>query len=503
MQSMYLAIIHDFFYICGRSLGLRNFYSLSASSRLVGSRNFQHRKQHQDLTRLSDFDILIAKVSNGSSEDEIFQSLVNDHACDGIHLSHNLIDKLLHRFKDDWKSAFGIFKWASSRSGFRHSPETYDMMVDILGKMKQWGKVRDLLEEMKRGNLVTFNTIARVMRRFAGAGLWEGAVRVFDDIETLGLEKNTESMNVLLDTLCKEENVEQARAIFLELKQHISPNAHTFNIFIHGWCKVRRVDEAHWTIQEMKGHGCRPSVISYSTIIQCYCREQNFCRVYELLDEMQAQDCSPNVITFTGIIFALAKAEKFEEALQMAERMRYVGCRPDTLFYNSLIYTLGKAGRVHDAIYIFKVEMPSVGIIPDISTYNSLISIYCDHAQESGAFNILKEMEVSGLCKPNVQTYHPLIKSCFKTGNIDSYLNDILDNMVNKHHLGLDISTYTLLIHGLCRANKCEWAYSMFEEMVKKDIMPRYRTCRLLLDEVKLKNMYEAAEKIEDLMKKL
>lgn len=39
--------------------------------------------------------------------------------------------------------------------------------------------------------------------------------------------------------------------------------------------------------------------------------------------------------------------------------------------------------------------------------------------------------------------------------------------------------------------------------MIDQDIIPRYRTCRLLLDEVKQKNMYQAAEKIEDLMKKL
>ncbi|KAF7808779.1 pentatricopeptide repeat-containing protein [Senna tora] len=429
---MYFASVRTSSFICCQSLRLRNFHSPSASPHLERTRNFQHREQYQGFTRLSDFDIIIAKVSKGRSEDEILKSLVNDLACDEINLSHDLIDRLLHRFKDDWKSAFGIFKWASMQSGFRHSPETYDMMIDILGKMKQWNKVRALLKEMNQGCLITLNTIAKVMRRFTGSGHWEDALRVFDEIETFRLEKNTESMNVLLDTLCKENYVEQARAIFLELKQHISPNAHTFNIFIHGWCKVRRVDEAHWTIQEMKGHGFYPSVISYSTIIQCYCREQNFSRAYEVLDEMQAQGCSPNVITFTGIIFALAKAQKVDEA-----------------------------------------------------------------------FDILKQMEDSGLCKPNVQTYHPLIKLCFKTGNIDSCLNDVLDDMINKHHLGLDISTYTLIIHGLLRANRCEWAYSMFEEMINQDILPRYKTCRLLLDEVKLNSMYEAAEKIEDLMRKL
>ncbi|MED6212735.1 hypothetical protein PIB30_086454 [Stylosanthes scabra] len=377
------------------------------------------------------------------------------------------------------------------------------MMVDILGKMKQMEKLRDLLEEMHEAGLVTLNTIAKVMRRFAGAGQWEDAVRIFDDLQDLGLEKNTESMNLLLDTLCKEEFVEQGREIFLELKPHIAPDAYTFNILIHGWCKVRRLDEAQWTIQEMKGHGCHPCVISYSTIIRCYCQEQNFDRVYELLDEMQAHGCSPNVITFTTIMSALAKAEKFQEALQVVERMRSVGCKPDTLFYNSFIYTLGRAGKVDDATYVFKVMMSSDSVVPNTSTYNSMISMFCRYTQENRAFEILQEMEDAGLCKPDLQTYHPMIKLCFKTGKIDSLLKDILNDMVNKHHLGLDISTYTLLIHGLCRADRCNWAYSLFEDMIDQDVLPRFKTCRLLLDEVKQKNMCEASEKIEDLMKKM
>ncbi|PQM40325.1 pentatricopeptide repeat-containing protein [Prunus yedoensis var. nudiflora] len=203
----------------------------------------------------------------------------------------NLLVNCSIGFKNDWKSALGVFRWAESRSDYKLTPDAYDMIVDILGKMRQMDKIMGLLEKMRQDNLVTLNTVGKVMRRFAGAGKWEDAVRMFDELGSFGLEKNTESMNLLLDTLCKENKVEQAREIFLELKSHISPNAHTFNIFIHGWCKIKRVEEAHWTIQEMKGHGCRPCVISYSTIILFYCHQYNFVKVYELFDEMEAQGC--------------------------------------------------------------------------------------------------------------------------------------------------------------------------------------------------------------------
>lgn len=453
--------------------------------------------------RLSDLDIIVKRVGTGSSEDEVFQSLMHDQTCNSIHLTHSLVDKLLHRFKDDWKSALGFFKWANARSTYEHNPESYDMMVDILGKIKQMDKMRDLIEEMCKGNFVTLNTISKVMRRLAGAGKWEDAVKTFDDLGNFNLEKNTESMNLLLDTLCKANKVEQAREIFLELKSHILPNANTFNIFIHGWCKVNRVDEAHWTIQEMKGYGFRPCVISYSTIIQSYCLQSNFHRVYELLDDMEANGCAPNVVTYTTIMCSLAKSDEFDEALQIPDRMRAAGCKPDTLFYNSLIHALGKAGRVKEAIHVFKVEMPAVDVYPNTSTYNTMIAMFCHHGQDQNAFKYMKEIENSPICKPDTQTYFPLLKLCFKTGKTDTHLSRLLDDMVNKHFLSLDICTYTLLIHGLCRANKCEWAYLLFQEMIGREMSPRKRTCSLLLEEIKQKGLHDAVEKMEGYMKQM
>jgi pentatricopeptide repeat protein len=74
------------------------------------------------------------------------------------------------------KSAMGVFRWAESRSGYGHTQEAYDMLVDRLGKMKQMGKMKAVLEEMGQCQLVGLSTVAKVMRRFAGAGQWEEAV---------------------------------------------------------------------------------------------------------------------------------------------------------------------------------------------------------------------------------------------------------------------------------------------------------------------------------------
>ncbi|KAL8253596.1 hypothetical protein R6Q59_031817 [Mikania micrantha] len=460
--------------------------------------------QEKYLPDLSEnIDIIVSKVKAGASYDEIFHSLMQDQTCNTIPISHNIVSQLLHRFKDDWKSALGIFKWVESHNTYMPLSDSYETMLDILGKMKQTEKMMSLIEQMNNRHLVTIGCIAKVMRRLCGAGKWEDAVTIFDDLHRFGLIKNTESMNLLLDTLCKENRVEQARKIFLELKSCIPPSAYTFNIFVHGWCKVNRVDEAHWSIQEMKGYGYNPSVITYSTVIESYCRHSKFDKAYELLDVMQAQNCPPNVVTFTTIMCYLTKNEEFDEALQIPKMMKLFGCKPDTLFYNALIHTLAKSGRIQEAVDVFEDEMPSFGILPNTSTFNSMIAMFCHHGLDQEALNVLKELQSSQLYRPDIQSFSPLLKMCFKKGKTDVLLGNLLDEMINKHHLSFDLSTYTLLIHGLCRANKCDWAYGFFKEMIDKDITPKYYTCSLLLDEIKQNNNYVAADHIEGYMRRM
>ncbi|XP_047318754.1 pentatricopeptide repeat-containing protein At3g04130, mitochondrial-like [Impatiens glandulifera] len=461
---------------------------------------------HHDASSNSSDRFILNKIMTKSlptnSVDEIFKSLSHDQTCKSLPISDHVMDTILYRYRDDWKSALGIFKWVRSLPHYKPSQKLYDIMIDILGKAKSFDSMKELLEEMRQDNNVTLHTIAKVMRRLSGAGKWEDAVKVFDELTTFGLEKNTESMNLLLDTLCKEERIDEARSVFLQLKPNIVPNAYTFNIFIHGWCKVNRVDEAHWTIQEMKGYGYPPCVISYSIIIQSYCLIKNFYKAYETLKEMKDQGCPPNIITYTTIMSLLVKSEEYEEALRIADEARRTDeCKPDTLFYNVLIIALGKANRLEEAVNVFKVEMMKTKAKPSTSTFNSMIMIFCHNKLEEKALEVLGELEDSAFCRPDAQSFYPLIKLCLRNRKLD-LLRILLDKMVNKHLIGFNLATYTLLIHGLCRADECEWAYQLFEEMISKDIMPSQLTFQFLLDEIKQRtHMYDAAERIEVFMK--
>nr|UPT48866.1 pentatricopeptide repeat protein AaPPR967 [Agave angustifolia] len=212
---------------------------------------------------------VISNINNGTVED-VVQALKSDESCSKIQLTSQLVDALLHKFGYDWKSALGFFQWANFQSDYKHATYSCDKMVDLLGKSRQMNRMWDFVNEMHSRGLVTLETVAKIMRRLAGAGKWKDVIKVFDDLEALGLDKNTESMNLMLDTLCKEKKVDVAHEVYLELRADIPPDDFTFNILVNGWCNARMIDEAMWTIQEMKDCGFRPSVITYSTVIKAH-----------------------------------------------------------------------------------------------------------------------------------------------------------------------------------------------------------------------------------------
>ncbi|XP_078433648.1 pentatricopeptide repeat-containing protein At3g04130, mitochondrial-like [Wolffia australiana] len=490
-MSFFLARNEGIFRGPGRLL----FSTLFSLERSASSTSHQSEKDAARRIRL------VISSSRHGTIDDVVKRLELDHGCSEIQMSTSLVEGLFRGFGDDWKSAMGFFRWAALCNEYNHTSTSFNRMVDLLGKMKQFDRMSELVSEMREKELITLDTAAKVMRRFSGAGMKDKAIEFFHQLEFLGLNKNTESMNILLDTLSKERHVETAREIYLELKHRIPPDAYTFNIFVHGWCNINRTDEAEWTIVEMRSYGLRPSVITYSIMVEAYCKGSSIDRVYEVLDKMHKEGCSPNVVTYTIAMHSVAKIHGYEAAKRIVDRMNASGCKPDRIFFNSLIFVLGRAGRLAEAARVFDKDMNLNGVAPDISTYNTMISLFCHYSDEEKALKVLEKME-SASCTPDLMTYSPLFKLCLK-GGVDKVdlLSFLVNQMVNKHQLSLDFATYSLLIHGLCRIGRTDWAFLLFEEMVNLEITPRNQTWKLLLKETEEKSMHSTAEKIKNLVK--
>ncbi|KAM7462829.1 hypothetical protein LguiA_030950 [Lonicera macranthoides] len=426
------------------------------------------------------------------SPDPVVQAL---KGCSVI-VSESLVTQMLKRFSKEWIPAFGFFKWAKLQTGFKHSPDSYNLMVDSLGKSRKFALMWEIVEEMHKLGYVTLVTMTKVMRRLAKAHRYEEAIEAFRRIEQFGVNKDVAALNTLMDALVKDQSSELAQSAYTEFKSHISPNLRTFNILIHGWCKARQLEKAQVTIEEMRKHGLCPDVVSYTSFIEAYCYEKDFRKVDAVLVEMQEKGCPQSIITYTIIMHALGKAKQINEALEVYEKMKHNGIVPDSSFYSSLIYILSKAGRLKDAQHLFD-DMPKQGVTRNVWAYNTMITIACQHSQEEQALKLLKEMEDS-LCKPDNDTYVPLLKMCCRMKRM-KVISFLLNHMV-KNDVGVGIETYSILVRGLCKSGKLEHACSFFEEIVLRGFVPWDNVYKLLVTELDRKGMGKAKEQIEELM---
>ncbi|KAJ3673299.1 hypothetical protein LUZ60_006673 [Juncus effusus] len=431
---------------------------------------------------------------NFTSPESVIVSLNN---C-SVMVSNCLVEKILVRFNNDWIRAFGFFMWADSQPDFNHSPESYNAMIDVLGKFKQFDLMWGLIRKMSQiGGLISLETMKKVMRRLAGAGQWVETVSVFKEIEKFGVKRNISALNALLDTLCKERSVRRAHEVFDEMSELIPPNETSFNSLIHGWCKARKIDKARETMKEMRELGFKPCVITYTSLIEAYCLEKDFVTVDLILKEMRNDGCAPNVVTYTIIMHSLGKVGKIKEALGIFERMKKENIELDASCYNSLIYLHGRAGKLNDAQNLFD-EMCERGITPNLNTFNTLISILCDYDLIGDALELLVKMERENQIKPNTKTYIPLLKICCKNRWV-KILNFLLGQMFRRD-ISLDLGTYTLMINGLCRNGKLVQSCLFFEGMVLKGFIPKDETYNNLIKGLETRQMYEAKRKVNELM---
>ncbi|KAI4384387.1 hypothetical protein MLD38_002552 [Melastoma candidum] len=134
------------------------------------------------------------------------------------------------------------------------------------------------------------------------------------------------------------------------------------------------------------------------------------------------------------------------------------------------MYTSSKAGRFKDAWNLYE-DMDKDGVNPDLLTYNTVISV---------AYIWIVAKDV--LSEKRIKIIQFSLDHMFK--------NDVI----------IDLSTYALLVHGLCKSGHVEEACLYFEEMVQKGFVLWVSTSKLILQKLKSMTLEKEKKHIEKLL---
>ncbi|XP_012840513.1 PREDICTED: pentatricopeptide repeat-containing protein At3g62470, mitochondrial-like [Erythranthe guttata] len=162
----------------------------------------------------------------------------------GINLNRKLVLCVLQRFNHARKPAFRFFRWAGDRPGFSHDSTTYNAMMNILGKTRQFETLVSLLEEMGEKGLLTMETFIICIKVFAAAKERKKGVAIVDLMKKYNFKVGIETVNCLLDALGRAKLAKEAQTLFEKLGHKFAPNLKTYTILINGWCTVKNLMEA-------------------------------------------------------------------------------------------------------------------------------------------------------------------------------------------------------------------------------------------------------------------
>ncbi|KAK4359450.1 hypothetical protein RND71_021679 [Anisodus tanguticus] len=217
------------------------------------------------------------------------------------------------------------------------------------------------------------------------------------------------------------------------------------------------------------------SVKSYSIMVRGWGELGEVVEALKLFDEMLERGFSVDVLAYNSILESFCNAGKMDEAYKLFMKMRSVGPKPDAFTYSIFIHAycvkddihlafrLCKSDKVEDAYQLID-EMINPGVTPDCWSYNTILAFHCDHNDVNLALRLISKMEKNG-CLPDRHTYNMVLKMLIKVGRFDR-VDKVWESMEDRKFYP-SVSTYAVMIHGLCKKKgKLEEACKYFEMMI-------------------------------------
>ncbi|KAE8009368.1 hypothetical protein FH972_005808 [Carpinus fangiana] len=283
----------------------------------------------------------------------------------GIDLSHDLVVDVLQRFKHARKPAFRFFCWVGQKPGFAHDSRTYNVMMNVLGKTRQFETMVSMLEEMGEKGLLTIETFMIAIKAFAAAKERKKAVGTFELMKKYKFKVGADTINCLLDTLGRAKLGKEAQTLFEKLKgfgnqknmdmvfgllkemkeKSCPPDGRTYNALIKLMTNRRMPDDAVRIYKKMIESGIEPSIHTYNMIMKSYFQTRNYEMGHAVWDEMIQKGCCPDDNSYTVFIRGLISQGRSGDACIYLEEMIEKGMKAPQLDYNRFAADFSRAGK--------------------------------------------------------------------------------------------------------------------------------------------------------------
>ncbi|XP_062116468.1 putative pentatricopeptide repeat-containing protein At5g43820 [Humulus lupulus] len=383
----------------------------------------------------------------------------------GVDLNLDVVAKVVNRGSLDGGKMVMFFHWAIRQPTIPKNILTYHIILKALGRRKFLSFMVGVLHELRtQGVSPNLETLSIVMDSFIMARQVSKAIQMFRHLDEIGLECDTESLNVLLQCLCRRSHVGTANSLLNSIKGKIPFDATTYNVVLNGWSKFGRVGEMEKVLEVMVGNGIDPDSLTFSYIIEGLGRAGQIDDAVRVFQGMEEKGLIPDTSVYDAMISNFISVGNFDEYMKYYNSMSSSNCEPSVDTYTKLIGGLLKARKVADALEVFD-QMLSRGVIPSTGTITSFVEPLCSFGPPHAAMIVYRKAKRVG-CRVSLSAYKLLLMRLSRFGKCGMILN--LWNDMQECGYSSDMEVYEYVISGLCNIGQLENAALVMEESLRK-----------------------------------
>ncbi|KAA8535590.1 hypothetical protein F0562_030593 [Nyssa sinensis] len=388
--------------------------------------------------------------------------------CDDLASAHILFDRL---------SQPNVFAWTAITAFYSRNGMP-DECIQMYGEMKSKGVSPD--------NYV----FPKVLRACAKSSHIKPGIQVHKDVITCGAESNVQVCNALMDMYSKCGDVESARWVFDRM---VERDLLSWNSMISGYVCNGFLMLAVNFFDSMRLEGFEPDLVTWNTVLDAYCRMGQCDKAWKIFEQIN----EPNIISWTTLISGYSRIGKHKVTLGIFRNMMsragvyadldclssvLVSCRhlgvlihgreihaygikteAEFAFYKSagpaLLTMYARCWRIQDVRNVFDLMDKS-----DVVTWNAMILGFADLGIGHLALECFRKMQSVGI-QNDQTTISTVLPVCdLKSGKqIHAY--------VKKSSFSSVIPVLNALIHMYSKHGYIETAYSVFSNMVGRDLV--------------------------------
>lgn len=278
---------------------------------------------------------------------------------------------------------------------------------------------------------------------------------VFDGMEY----KNIFAWNSMISGYSFKGDLGKAVRLMNQMKgEGVRPDLVTYNSMVSGYSMAGRIDEALDMMKQIKDSGLAPNVVSWTALISGSCQNGYHRNALNFCYQMQAEGVKPNSATIASLLRAcagLSLLQKGKEAHCISIRNSYI---EDAFVCTALIDMYSKCGDLDSAYSVFQAAGSKT-----LPSWNSMIMGFSSYGHGKEAISLFYRMQEERI-QPDAITMTALLTGCKHSGLIDEGWK-FFDSMETKYRITPTIQHYSCMVDLLGRAGYLDEAWDFIKQM--------------------------------------